>query len=85
MKPIAYGPLQLKPWEFALATPAELNDLVDGYEWRINRQMEREAKWVCAIINATGRLKNAMRPERLLGRPLGPQHDLSARGSDRKK
>lgn len=54
--------------------------MVDGYDWRLNRQMEREAKWVCVVVNATGRLKNAVRPERLLGRPLGPEHDKLARG-----
>jgi hypothetical protein len=42
--------------------------------------MEREAKWVCTLINATGRLKSAVRPERLLGRPMGPEHDKLARG-----
>jgi hypothetical protein len=66
--------------EFATSTPREINERIDGYEWRLNRQMEREARWVCALINATGRLKNSVRPERLLGRPIGPQYDLSARG-----
>jgi hypothetical protein len=70
----------LKPWELPFLTPGEINELIDGYEWRLNRQMEREAKWVCAIINGTGRLKQAVRPERLLGRPLGPQNDALARG-----
>jgi hypothetical protein len=52
---------------------------MDGYEWRMNRRRESEAYWVCAILNGAGRLKTAMRPERLLGRPIGAEFDEFAK------
>lgn len=81
MEPTAFGPLALRPREFLAMTPAEFRALLDGWEWRMNAQVEREATWVAALMNASGHMKRAITPAELLGRPTTPARraDSSAR------
>ncbi|MDR3591584.1 MAG: hypothetical protein P4N41_18160 [Negativicutes bacterium] len=68
MKPVAYGALSLKPWEFGRLTFDEFHDMVKGYEWR-NEQKRITWCWIAVpIINACARnLKKSVTVETLLG------------------
>lgn len=70
-KPIAYGELALRPWEFGQLTINEFNAMVRGYDTRRRLQLEQEATWVAHLLNATGNFKIPMTRDRLLGRPEG--------------
>jgi hypothetical protein len=71
MEPTLYGPLEFRNREdYMTKTPSEIYAILEGWEWRCNYQIEWTAIWVCALMNASGNLKRAVRPEELLGRPL---------------
>lgn len=38
---VACGPLQLKPDEFWRLTPGEFQDLIEGYNWRREQEVEQ--------------------------------------------
>ena len=38
MEPMAYGALNLKPWEFGRLTPDEFVKLLKGYKWRMEQK-----------------------------------------------
>jgi hypothetical protein len=66
--------LALKPDEFYRLTPTEFNWLLLGYIYRQRREEEVRAIAVSYLIN--GRPKSgAMRPEKILGRMMGPKFD----------
>lgn len=44
--------------------------MLDGYTWRMNRDAETAATWVCTILNGAGHLKQRITPAQLLGRPM---------------
>lgn len=69
MAPVAYGPLQLKPWELGRLTPGELGQLIDGYVWRREDREITAARFVAPIINTCtpNKLKKAVTVEMLLG------------------
>ena len=57
------------PWEFERLTPAELDDLLEGYRERDLRQWQHEAWMVAHLMNISGKsLKKGSRikPEDLL-------------------
>jgi hypothetical protein len=58
--------LCLKPLEFWGITPAELYALLQGYNWRIRQEFEREAIYACWIINRSGFASKAARPRDLV-------------------
>jgi hypothetical protein len=64
------GHLALRHAEFYRLTPQEFHDLCEGFRTRLRSQEDREAKWVAALMNV--HTKKKVRPEELLGRPLGP-------------
>ena len=69
MAPVAYGPLQLKPWELGRLTPGELRQLIDGYVWRREAEEIMAARFVAPIINTCtpNKLKKSVTVEMLLG------------------
>lgn len=68
---MAYGALELKPWEFYALTPAEFNELMEGWAWRQDRESDVYAVWVATLLNGSGNLKRKLNPSELLGRPVG--------------
>lgn len=72
MEPIAYGALNLKPWEFGRLTMGEFGQLVEGYRWRMQQQQLTTAGFVAAIINTcTSRdLKKSITAKMLIGAEL---------------
>lgn len=72
---MAYGALELKPWEFGRLTIDEFEKLVDGYAWRRKEQQQATAGFVAAIINTcTSRdLKRAVTVDMLLGSKVQPK------------
>ena len=69
MEPMAYGALNLKPWEFGRLTPGEFVQLLNGYKWRMEQKQVLLAQFVAPIINTcTNReLKKPVTVEMLLG------------------
>lgn len=68
MEPIAYGALNLKPWEFGRLTVGEFLAMVKGHEWRVEQQRIHAASFVIPAINACSRnLKKPIKAEALLG------------------
>ena len=69
MEPMAYGALNLKPWEFGRLTPGEFVQLLNGYKWRMEQKQVLLAQFVSPIINTcTNReLKKPVTVEMLLG------------------
>lgn len=66
----AYGELNLLPDQFWSLTPAQFNALADGYYRRQRAQMERDANWVCVLVNhfpMRGRGSKTLRVEQLIG------------------
>ena len=64
---IAYGPLNLKPWEFERLQPHEFNDMADGYVWRQEQQENVLAYFTCQLLNVSGKsLKKPITPLKLL-------------------
>lgn len=62
---MAFGPLNLRPWEFGWLTPGEFHQLADGYQWR----QKEEARGRIALawhIAALSRQKRLPPLERLL-------------------
>jgi len=69
-EPIAYGPLELKPREFERLQPHEFYALLEGYNWRQERQEALMAYFVCNLMNVAGKaLKRPITPKQLL-KPL---------------
>lgn len=68
---MAYGALNLKPWEFFALTPNEFNELIEGWCWRQDRDADTQATWVATLLNGAGHLKRRINPADLLGRPIG--------------
>ena len=68
--PVAYGPLELKPWEFGRLTFGEFYALAEGYHWRTRQEQTMAAGFVASIINTcTSRdLKKPVTVDMLLGR-----------------
>ena len=66
---MAYGPLGLKPWEFARLTFGEFAQLAEGQHWRMREEQRMSAAFVASIINTctTRDLKRAVTVETLLG------------------
>lgn len=56
-----------------MMTPKEFNWCLLGYIYRSRRQEELMAVTTCWMVN--GRPKNGLRPERVVGRMIGPQFD----------
>lgn len=48
---MAYGPLNLKPWEFGRLQPGEFLQLLDGYTWRQERAKEMQAYFTAASMS----------------------------------
>ena len=48
---MAYGPLNLKPWEFMKLSPMEYYKLVEGYELRMEIEDRRQAYFTCIMTN----------------------------------
>lgn len=69
MSPIAYGALDLKPWEFGKLTAGEFLDLLRGYKWRMEQKQILLASFVAPVINTcTNReLKKPVTVNMLLG------------------
>ena len=69
MEPMAYGALNLKPWEFGRLTPGEFLQLLNGYKWRMEQKQVLLAQFVATIIKkCTNReLKKPVTVEMLLG------------------
>jgi len=44
IKEVAFGPLQLMPDQLWKLTMTEFNDLIKGYEWRLEREQIQTAK-----------------------------------------
>ncbi len=69
-EPVAYGPLNLTPWEFEGLQPHEFYALYDGYKWRRDRDESMTAYFVCQLMNISGKsLKRRLTPKELL-KPL---------------
>ena len=68
--PVAYGPLELKPWQFGRLTFGEFYALAEGYHWRTKQEQTMAAGFVASIINTcTSRdLKKPVTVDMLLGR-----------------
>lgn len=66
---MAYGALALNPWEFGKLTPCELQQMIDGYLWRSQRQEREIARFVALIINTCSsyELKQPVTVDLLLG------------------
>ena len=67
MERLAYGPLALKPWEFEKLTPAEFNQMVDGYRRR-QETAEDTMAWALSLL-LSPYSKTKIRPSMLLDRP----------------
>ena len=48
---MAYGPLNLKPWEFMNLSPMEYYKLAEGYELRTEIEDRRQAYFACLMTN----------------------------------
>ena len=48
---MAYGPLNLKPWEFMNLSPMEYYKLAEGYELRTGIEDRRQAYFACLMTN----------------------------------
>lgn len=48
---MAYGPLNLKPWEFRNLSPMEYYKLIEGYELRSEIEDRRKAYFTCIMTN----------------------------------
>lgn len=62
-KPIAYGPLQLTPDQFYRLTPAEFRELVEGWEWREDYQLQTIALIVSHVVQP--HIKKKLTPKKL--------------------
>ena len=71
--PIACGPLNLRPEEFGGLTPREFDWMLMGHIYRQRRDEEVRATAITYLVN--GRQKTALRPEKILGRMIGPKYD----------
>lgn len=66
----AYNELALKPWEFWDLTPAEFDNLRNGFYRRRRRMLEDEATWITVLVNhypMRGKNAKALRVEQLIG------------------
>jgi hypothetical protein len=54
-EPLAYGQLELKPWEFGRLQPQEFIFLLQGYAWRRTQQENMTAYFVCQLMNIEGK------------------------------
>lgn len=66
----AYSELELRPSEFWKLTPAEFNQLRDGYYRRRRARLEIEAHWICVLVNhfpMRGKNAKSLRVEQLIG------------------
>ena len=63
---LAFGALALTPQEFYTLTPAELYEMVDGYEWRQERRLEEIALEVAHVVQP--HTKKRITPASLLKR-----------------
>lgn len=70
MEPLAYGPLELKPWEFAKLQPQEFEKMLEGYTLRRDRDNELRAYFTCLLI-APHVKKDSITVEKIL-KPLQP-------------
>lgn len=61
----------MKPWEIEKMTPGETYEMIDGYAWQQDREMEKLAWMTAHLMNSTGNYKRRIDPERLLGRKIG--------------
>jgi len=69
-EPIAYGPLELKPWEFEQLQPHEFYKLYEGFVWRQEQQEALAAYFVSHLMNISGKVaKRTIQPKDLL-KPL---------------
>lgn len=66
MKRTAFGLLGLKPWEFWRLTPGEFEEMVEGYNLRVEHEMHRLAWHAANIMNV--HLKKKVTPGKLLGK-----------------
>ena len=83
MEPMAYGALNLKPWEFGRLTPGEFVQLLKGYKWRMEQKQVLLAQFAAPIINTcTNReLKKPVTVEML----LGIEHKADKKSNDQAK
>ncbi|MDR3565586.1 MAG: hypothetical protein P4N59_29680 [Negativicutes bacterium] len=52
---MAYGRLELKPWDFGRLQPHEFIMLLEGYAWRCAQQESLFAYFVCHLMNVEGK------------------------------
>jgi hypothetical protein len=52
---LAYGRLELKPWDFGRLQPHEFIMLLEGYAWRCAQQENLFAYFVCQLMNIEGK------------------------------
>jgi len=61
---VAFGPLEMRPSEFWVATPAEIKAMSDGWRWRTERNRERDAWMLANLIQPW--TKKRLRPSTFL-------------------
>lgn len=78
--PIAYGLLRLKPWEFALLTPAEFLAMAKAAIADRQEQEDFLARIAAPAINAAGagKIRRRVTQEDLLGRPTQARRRATA-------
>jgi len=63
---LAYGPLNLRPWEFNRLQPHEFYKILDGYKWRMDERNAIISYFVTPLINSQGTMKKAVTMKDLL-------------------
>ena len=86
MEPVAYGPLQLNPWEFGRLTFDEFIKMTDGVKWRSKEEQITTAGFVATLINCCtpNRLKRPVTVEMLIGKDAEAK-DLKTAQEDMKQ
>ena len=49
-EPMAYGVLGLLPWEFGEFTPAEFEQKLKGFNWKMEKQHKMTASWLAVVV-----------------------------------
>lgn len=82
-EPLAYGPLELRPWEFGRLQPADFIALLEGYTWRSTQQENLLAYFVCHLLNVEGKSLTApIGVAELLGPLRGETEQAQKRDDD---
>lgn len=67
---MAYGELNLKPWEFGALIPRQFFLMVQGYRARRSDQEEMHARFTAFLASMWTAKGKAVQTEDVLGRPL---------------